>query len=72
MKCKICDNSENLQEYKVKEMMFGFREEFHYFECTKCNCLQIAEIPSNISKFSTPVENSTSTDYIFLNIINNF
>ena len=32
-------------------MMFGFRDEFTYFECSKCGCLQIAEIPKNIGKY---------------------
>ena len=31
--------------------MFGFRDEFTYFECSKCGCLQIAEIPKNIGKY---------------------
>jgi 2-polyprenyl-3-methyl-5-hydroxy-6-metoxy-1,4-benzoquinol methylase len=51
MKCKVCDNSKNLVEYRVKEMMLGFRDEFLYFQCEKCNCLQIAEIPNNMSKY---------------------
>lgn len=51
MICKICDNSKNNKEFKIKEMMFGFRDEFTYFECSKCGCLQIAEIPKNISKY---------------------
>ena len=51
MICKICDNSEGLTEYSVKEMMFGFRDEFKYFQCEKCNCLQIYQIPQNISKY---------------------
>lgn len=32
-------------------MMFGFRDEFTYFQCNICECLQIAEFPSNISKY---------------------
>lgn len=51
MECKICNNSKNLKAYKVKEMMFGFRDEFLYFECEKCGCLQIAEIPKNMDKY---------------------
>lgn len=31
--------------------MFGFRDEFLYFQCVRCECLQIAEIPENISKY---------------------
>jgi 2-polyprenyl-3-methyl-5-hydroxy-6-metoxy-1,4-benzoquinol methylase len=51
MECKICKNTDTLKEYKVREMMFGFRDEFSYLECEKCGCLQIAEIPVNISKY---------------------
>lgn len=31
--------------------MFGFRDEFIYFECGGCGCVQIAEIPQNLSKY---------------------
>ena len=51
MICKICGNSENNKEFKIKEMMFGFRDKFTYFECSKCGCLQIAEIPKNMGKY---------------------
>ena len=51
MICRICGNSEGNKLHKVKEMMFGTREIFDYFECSKCLCLQIKEIPENLSKF---------------------
>lgn len=54
MECRICSNSETLTEYKVKEMMFGLKEEFFYFQCNKCNCLQILEIPNNMEKYYPP------------------
>jgi len=31
--------------------MFGFRDEFTYFECSKCGCLQIVDIPKNMKKY---------------------
>ena len=31
--------------------MFGTRETFDYIECSKCGCLQIKEIPREMSKF---------------------
>jgi len=49
--CKICNNSENNKEFKIREMMFGFRDEFTYFECSKCGCLQIMQIPRNMGKY---------------------
>ncbi|WP_148202389.1 hypothetical protein [Thermococcus onnurineus] len=49
--CRICGNSQNNKVYKVKEMMFGFGDEFIYFECSKCGALQIAEIPKDLGKY---------------------
>jgi 2-polyprenyl-3-methyl-5-hydroxy-6-metoxy-1,4-benzoquinol methylase len=51
MICKVCGNSGNNKEFQIKEMMFGFRDKFTYFECSKCGCLQIAEIPKNMGKY---------------------
>ena len=51
MICKICNNSENNKEFKIREMMFGLRDKFTYFECPKCGCLQIVKIPENIEKY---------------------
>jgi len=32
-------------------MMFGLREQFTYFQCAQCGCLQIAEIPNDLLKY---------------------
>lgn len=50
-KCRICGNAEGNKTYSVKEMMFGFNEMFEYFECSKCNCLQIEKIPEDLSRY---------------------
>jgi len=49
--CKICGNSSGNKSYFPREMLFGWRDEFEYFECAKCKTLQIREIPDNISKY---------------------
>jgi SAM-dependent methyltransferase len=49
--CKICGHVNEVPWYTAKEMMFGFRDEFNYFQCAKCECLQISEFPDNISKY---------------------
>jgi SAM-dependent methyltransferase len=54
MACRICGNSERNGTVRVREMMFGFRDEFTYFECSSCGCLQISEIPANMSKYYPP------------------
>lgn len=35
----------------MKEMMFGFRDEFEYFQCSDCGCIQIQKVPHNIEKY---------------------
>ncbi len=49
--CRICGSQINGRWYRVKEMMFGLRDEFLYFQCSHCECLQIAAIPENIAKY---------------------
>ncbi len=51
MKCKICGNTAGNEIYDVKEMMFGYNDFFDYFKCSKCGCLQIAEIPIDMQKY---------------------
>lgn len=49
--CKICGNNAQNKIYVVKEMVTGLREEFEYFECFNCGCLQLKNIPADISKY---------------------
>ncbi len=51
--CRICGSRAEHTLYHVKEMYFGTRKEFAYFECEKCQCLQIMEIPENLEEFYT-------------------
>lgn len=48
--CRICGSSGPHEKYTVREMMFGTGESFDYFECACCGCLQIGEIPSDLSR----------------------
>jgi SAM-dependent methyltransferase len=54
MNCRICENSDNLKTFEVREMMFGLREVFPYFRCPVCGCLQIVDIPQDMSKYYPP------------------
>ncbi len=49
--CRVCGNSTNNKTYKIKEMMFGLRDEFMYFECAECGALQIVEIPKDLGRY---------------------
>ena len=51
MQCRICLNTKDNKEYFVKEMMFGTQDEFKYFQCSECGCLQICDFPQNIDKY---------------------
>lgn len=51
MTCRICNNAKDNKTYIGREMYFGFRDEFEYFQCSECGCLQISEIPENLSKY---------------------
>jgi len=49
--CKICGNRAGNREYTAREMMFGLRHTFPYFECSECGCLQIATIPTDMTPY---------------------
>jgi len=49
--CKICGNNKNNAIFKAREMMFGTGEEFEYLKCHICGCLQIKEIPPDMTKY---------------------
>lgn len=49
--CRICGTHAHHPVYEAREMMFGSREVFRYFQCAACNCLQIEEIPEDVGRF---------------------
>jgi SAM-dependent methyltransferase len=49
--CRICGNQIDNREYTAREMMFGLRHTFRYFECSRCGCLQIATIPEDMGPY---------------------
>lgn len=50
MSCNICGSREG-HLHRVREMMFGTREEFEYFECARCGCLQLINPPDDLSRY---------------------
>jgi len=56
--CRICGALGNHPTYIGREMMFGTREEFEYFKCSECGCLQILEIPDDLAKYYPPNYNA--------------
>ena len=49
--CRICGAKGMFQSYLVREMMKGTRDEFEYFVCPKCYCMQIGEVPENLGYY---------------------
>jgi SAM-dependent methyltransferase len=49
--CRICGHAHQNEIYTAREMMFGLREEFVYFQCSACRCLQIREIPADMTPY---------------------
>jgi len=51
MNCRICGNNISNREFSISEMMYGYKETFPYFQCSKCNCLQIEKEPEHIERY---------------------
>jgi 2-polyprenyl-3-methyl-5-hydroxy-6-metoxy-1,4-benzoquinol methylase len=51
MECRICLNSCDNKAFEFSEMMFGYRDRFDYFQCSRCGCLQITDFPADLSKY---------------------
>lgn len=51
MQCIVCGNFGDNKAFKIREMMFGTREEFDYLECGSCGCLFMIEPPEDMIRF---------------------
>ncbi len=51
MKCRICQNEEGNVFFELREMMYGFRDKFEYFQCAACDCIQIVSPPADMKKY---------------------
>lgn len=50
-RCRICGAYHNNKTYTAKEMMYGTKEEFDYFICGNCGCMQIKKIPEDLGRY---------------------
>jgi len=48
--CRICGTT-HATKLVVREMMYGTRDTFDYYQCESCQCLQIADIPEDIARY---------------------
>ncbi len=53
-RCRICGNEQDNRTHVAREMMFGYRDEFTYLECSRCGCVHITEVPRDLSKYYPP------------------
>jgi SAM-dependent methyltransferase len=51
--CRICGGGA-AGHFRAREMMFGTKETFDYFQCGTCACLQVATVPPDLSRFYGP------------------
>lgn len=51
MECKICGNQHSNYSFTAFEKMLGIGTHFEYFECNSCKCIQIVDIPENITDY---------------------
>jgi len=49
--CKICNNQSHNYSLTARERMLGLDDEFEYFECSNCKCIQIIEIPEDMNRY---------------------
>lgn len=50
MICAICDSNQG-SLHSLREMMFGTRDEFEYWECSSCGCIQITSVPGQMAGY---------------------
>jgi hypothetical protein len=50
-RCRICGNDTGNVVHHCSEKMYGLGDEFDYFQCQNCACLQIEEIPPDLGKY---------------------
>lgn len=51
--CRICGSTSGAI-HQAREMMFGRREPFTYFECHGCGCVQLADPPADLAPYYPP------------------
>jgi SAM-dependent methyltransferase len=49
--CKVCLATQGHRTHIAREMMFGLGGAFRYLECGSCGCLQLLDVPEDMSKF---------------------
>lgn len=49
--CQICGNETDNISHVARELHLGLGDDFNYLECSRCGCLQIVEVPGDLSRY---------------------
>lgn len=49
--CGVCGWTGATEIFTAREMMYGRRDEFEYFQCATCRCLQQNSVPINLAEY---------------------
>ena len=52
--CQVCGNIDQNRTFTAREMMFGQGDEFEYLECSTCGCVQLLDVPEDLSVYYPP------------------
>lgn len=50
-RCRVCGHHEHNVLHVAREMMYGLRDTFPYIECAACGCVQIQQVPADLSRY---------------------
>ncbi|HEU0008587.1 MAG TPA: class I SAM-dependent methyltransferase [Verrucomicrobiae bacterium] len=53
--CRICLAKGGRATFVFRERMFGWGDEFAYFQCRHCGCLQIMDVPADLARYYPPI-----------------
>ncbi len=51
MTCSVCGNTHQNRSFEAREMMFGTGDRFRYLDCGACGCVQLLDVPADLSPF---------------------
>ena len=52
--CVACRVESEVVPFTVVERLLGTREEFSYWECPRCGCVQIESVPHDLARHYPP------------------
>lgn len=50
LRCVACDGEQQVSLFVATERLLGTLEQFDYWECARCGCVQIAQVPDDLAR----------------------